>query len=110
MRVLLDECVPARLARLLVGHSVATVPQMGWGGIRNGRLLGLAAAEFDVFVTVDRKIAFEQNPATLPTAVLILHALSNDIDDLSPLVPAVLQALETLTPCAFTHVGRRAGH
>jgi hypothetical protein len=78
---------------------------MGWAGIRNGRLLALAAASFDVLVTVDRKIPFEQNPATLPIAVLILHAPSNDIDDLAALIPAVLEALSTLAPREFTHVG-----
>jgi hypothetical protein len=102
--VLLDECVPARFGRLLPGHQVMTVPRMGWAGIRNGRLLALAAAAFDVLVTVDGNMPQQQNPATLPVAVLIVHAPSNDIDDLSPLAPAVLAALLTLAPKAFTHV------
>jgi hypothetical protein len=81
-----------------------TVPRMGWAGIRNGRLLSLAAGEFDVLITVDRRMEHEQNPATLPVAVVVLRAPSNDIDDLSPLMPAVLKALQGLTPRAFTHV------
>lgn len=56
MRVLLDECVDRRLDREIVGHDVETVPHMGWAGKQNGELLGLAAANFDVFVTVDRKL------------------------------------------------------
>ena len=80
MRVLLDECVPKRLGRLLSGHQVRTAPDMGWAGIRNGRLLALAAADFDVMITVDRNIEHQQNPATLPVAVLVLVAPSNAID------------------------------
>jgi hypothetical protein len=57
VRLLLDECVDRRLARDLVGHSVSTVPRRGWAGIKNGELLALAEKEFDVFITVDRKIA-----------------------------------------------------
>ena len=106
MRVLLDECVPKRLGKLIAGHDVRTVPQMGWSGIRNGQLLGLSeGAAFDVLVTVDGNIEHQQNPATLPVAVMVLHAMSNDIDDLAPLAPAILAALASLRPRSFTHVG-----
>ncbi len=77
MRVLLDECVPRRLATLLVGHESATVPQMGWSGIRNSKLLELSAAEFDAFVTVDRNLAFQNPVAEYPIRVLLLSARSN---------------------------------
>ena len=53
MKVFLDECVDWRLARALIGHDVKTARQMGWTAIKNGELLELASAEFDVFVTVD---------------------------------------------------------
>ena len=53
MRVLLDECLPRRLKRELVGHDASPVPEMGWASKSNGDLLALAAAEFDVFLTVD---------------------------------------------------------
>ena len=58
MRILLDECVDARLAREIVGHDVRTVPQMGWAGTPDGPLLGLAEGEFDAFVTTDRNLPF----------------------------------------------------
>ena len=59
MKVLIDECVDWRLARDIPGHSVKTARQMGWTTIKNGELLALAAAEFDVFVTVDRNLSFQ---------------------------------------------------
>ena len=69
MRILLDEDLPRRLAAMLVGHEVSTVQRNGWTGIKNGRLLGLAAAGFDVFLTMDRNLEFQQNLATLPIAI-----------------------------------------
>ena len=59
MKILLDECIDRCLARELKGHSVKTVPQMGWATIKNGRLLALAEKNFDVFLTVDRNLSFQ---------------------------------------------------
>ena len=61
MRVLLDECLPRRLRAELTGHDVSTVPEMGWAGVQNGELLSLAAATFDVFLTVDSSIEYQQD-------------------------------------------------
>ena len=105
MKVLLDECVPKRLGALIVGHDVRTVPQMGWSGIRNGQLLALAhAAGIDVLLTVDSNIEHQQNVMTLPLSVIVLHASSNDIDDLAPLAPEVLGALAGLLPRTIIHI------
>ena len=72
MRVLVDECVDRRLTRdLLHAHEVRTVPQMGWPGIRNGALLTLAAAEFGVFITVDRNLSFQQSLVQFDLAVCV---------------------------------------
>lgn len=60
MKILLDECIERKLAREFVGYEIKTVPQMGWAGTKNGALLALAAQEFDVFITVDRNLSFEQ--------------------------------------------------
>ncbi len=86
MRILLDEDLPRRLGALLVGHEVATVQRNGWAGIKNGRLLSLAGASFDVFLTA------------LPIAVLVVVAMSNRIEQLEPLVPAILRALRDIQP------------
>jgi predicted nuclease of predicted toxin-antitoxin system len=93
MRVFLDECVDWRLSRDLIGHQVMTARQMGWASIENGELLALASQEFDVFVTVDRNLAFQQNVAALPIPVIILQARTNRLADLKPLVPSLLRAI-----------------
>ena len=82
MRVLLDECVDWRLAREIAGHDVKTARQMGWTTIKNGELLTLAAEHFDVFVTVDRNLAFQQNVAAFSIAVIVLRARTNRLADL----------------------------
>ena len=105
MKLLLDECIDWRLARDLVGHDVKTVPQMGWAGIKNGALLTLAEKEFDVFITVDRNLSFQQNLPKFDIAVLVLHATSNRLADLKPLVPKILSTLPTLTKGVAEHIG-----
>ena len=105
MRILLDEDIPRRLGPLLVGHDASTVPRSGWSGIKNGKLLALAATRFDVFLTMDRNLEFQQNPATLPIAILVIEALSNRIEHLRPLVPEILRALNSARPKSLRHVG-----
>ncbi|HEY6833882.1 MAG TPA: DUF5615 family PIN-like protein [Pseudolabrys sp.] len=93
MRVFLDECIDWRLSRDIVGHDVKTARQMGWTAIKNGELLSLAAEQFDVFVTVDRNLSFQQHIADLRIAVIVLRSKSNRLADLRPLVPDLLAAL-----------------
>ena len=95
MRILLDECIDRQLAKDIVAHEVKTVPQMGWATIKNGELLALAEQQFDVFVTVDRNLSFQQNIPRYNIAVIILRAPSNRLKSLQPLVPRVLQVLPT---------------
>lgn len=98
MRVLLDECLPRRLGLELTGHLVATVPQAGWAGISNGKLLALIAGNYDAFLTVDKNLPAQQKTAALPFGVVVLRAPSNQLSDLKPLVPQILAALTTLQP------------
>ncbi len=65
MKILLDECLPKRLKKEIIGHDVSTAQEMGWSGKSNGTLLSLIEKEFQVFVTADRNIAFEQNTGNL---------------------------------------------
>lgn len=98
MRVLLDECLPRRLGRELTGHLVSTVPQAGWAGVSNGKLLALMAGNYDAFVTVDKNLPAQQNTADLSFGVIVLRAPSNQLADLRPVVPQILAALATLQP------------
>ncbi len=95
MKLLLDECIDRRFARELVGYDVKTVPQMGWAGVKNGNLLALAAAEFDVFITVDRNLSFQQNLTQFDIAVVVLQAPSNSLAALKPLASNVLAILDS---------------
>lgn len=94
MKFLLDECIDRKLAREFPEHEVKTVPQMGWAGVKNGQLLALAEAEFDVFITVDRNLSFQQNLPQFDIAVIVLQAPSNRLTDLNPLVPKGLAILD----------------
>jgi hypothetical protein len=105
MRLLLDESVPRRLRRALPAHTVKTAVDMGWGGVKNGPLLALAAAEFDAFITVDRNLPYQQNIAALPIAVVVLSAQSNELQALLPLVPRLEEVLATLQPRTLVQIG-----
>ena len=105
MRLLLDECVPKRLKGELKGHHVLTVREAGWAGLKNGGLLRAASGQFDALVTVDQGIEYQQNLSGLQIALVIIVAPSNDIDDLRPLIPAVLKALTGLQPGTAVRVG-----
>lgn len=96
MKLLLDECIYRRLAQELTWHEVKTVPQMNWAAKKNGELLALAEIEFDVFITVDRNLSFQQNLSQFNIAILILHAPSNRLADLKPLAPKILSVLSSL--------------
>ena len=72
MKLLLDECIDRKFAQEFVGYEIKTVLQMGWAGIKNGQLLALAQAEFDVFITVNRNLSFQQNLSQFNIAVIVL--------------------------------------
>lgn len=92
-RVPLDECVPCRLRDDLTGHEVRTVPEMGWASLKNGDLLRLAEPLFDVFVTSDQRLSYQQSVASLQLAVVVLVAKRNKLEFLRPLVPALLDTI-----------------
>lgn len=105
MKVFVDECADWRLCRDIVGHEVKTARQMGWTTIKNGELLALAAKEFDVFVTVDRNLSFQQNVPAFSIAVIVLRASSNRLVDLKPLVPELLACIASAKKGAVEYVG-----
>lgn len=105
MNLLLDECVDRRLGRELQGHFVSTVPKMGWAAKKNGELLALAERQFEVFITTDQNLSFQQNLMKFQNAVLILCAPTNRLADLKPLVPEVLSVLPNVKVGEILKIG-----
>lgn len=97
-KVLLDECVDRGLASEISGHDVLTVPEAGWASFKNGELLNRAQAEYDVFITTDRNLMFQQNLPKLDMAVIVLTAKTNRLQDLLPLVPKLLDVINSVKP------------
>jgi hypothetical protein len=98
MRVLLDEMMSSRLARELVGHEVSTVPREGWAGLTNGALLARIDALFDVLVTMDRGMRYQQRVTGRPFGIIEVHARSNALRALLPAVPRIREAIDTIQP------------
>ena len=105
MKLLLDECVVRDLKRDLVGYEVSTVVEAGYGGLENGELLRAASSKYDVFITVDRNLPFQQNIAPLSIAVMILLGSGITYADLKPLIPQVLNQLPDVKPGEVYRVG-----
>src|ERR1041385_4074144 len=98
MRILIDECLNWRICRALAGHHCASTQKMGWGGLTNGDLLTQAEAEFDLLITGDRNLSFQQDMTTFNIAVVVLHAKTTKLDDTVVLIPQVISLLPTLEP------------
>jgi hypothetical protein len=99
MRILIDECIDERFRNSLPSHDCQTARYAGLAGLKNGDLLiGADTAKFDVFLTVDHGIEYQQNLTTRKLAIIILHAKSNPLKDLLPLVPACLARIKSIQP------------
>ena len=105
MRVLLDENLPVSLAAELMGHEVTTITGLGWRGVKNSELLRRTQGNFEVLVTMDRNLEFQQNIAVLDLSVVLVLARSNRMVHLRPLVPAILQVIEEARPGELRKVG-----
>lgn len=106
MKLLLDECLPRRLKFIFSdrGHECHTAREAGLGSKENGELLALAENNFDVLVTIDRNIRYQQNMKGRNIAILIIRARSNDISDIEPCIPNVLAALKSIRPGQIVEV------
>ncbi len=105
MRVLLDESIPRRLKNELAGHDVVTVTEQGWRSKSNGDLLAVASPAFDVLVTADQRLQYQQNLARFDLGVIVLIAYKNRLVDYLPLVPRILRSLETIQPGQVVRIG-----
>jgi predicted nuclease of predicted toxin-antitoxin system len=107
MKILIDECLPAALRGTLIelGHECETVRRAGYGSKKNGELLSLAEGKWDVLLTSDRNIRYQQNIAGRNVSILVLCAKSNRLEDLLPLIPACANALLSIPPGRVVQVG-----
>ncbi len=105
MRVLLDEMVSKKLASQLSEYEVTTVQRQGWAGLTNGHLLDAIDTLFDVFITMDKGIRHQQRLAGRAFGVVEVRARSNDIDDILPLVPQILDTMRAIKPSDIVTIG-----
>jgi hypothetical protein len=101
-RILLDENLPRQLGPLLIGHDARTAASLGWGGVKNGQLLARAEQHFDIFLTVDKGFAHEQNLAKFNLAVFLWRAPRNSLKRLQPLVPIIIKLAQKPQKRALT--------
>src|SRR4051794_41041105 len=102
MKILLDECVPAPLQSLLSTHDCTTVQAKGWNGIRNGDLLQRAEAEFDLFITSDQNIRYQQNLVGRSIAIIVLS--TNDVGRIRAAASIIDKVVAKIQPNAFQHL------
>jgi predicted nuclease of predicted toxin-antitoxin system len=105
MKILIDECLPKKLKQQLSEHEVSTVPENGWAGKKNGELLQLMNGEFDVFITVDSNMSYQQQLSDKDVAFIVLRAKTNRLEDLLPLMEKVKTKLETIQSGEVVKVG-----
>jgi predicted nuclease of predicted toxin-antitoxin system len=107
MKVLIDECAPRALKLILAsnGHEGLTVQDAGWSGKENGELPALAEVEFDVLVTLDTNLRYQQNLAGRKISIVVLRAQSNRLTHISPLFPACVKAVDTIKPGDIVYLG-----
>jgi predicted nuclease of predicted toxin-antitoxin system len=103
-KIILDENLPRRLKKLLPGHAVFTVQEMGWSGKQNGELLAAMREGVDVFITMDKNMHRQHDFSKLPFAVLLLRAPNNRIEGVQPLVPTILSRLDALKPGDYAEI------
>lgn len=99
MRILIDECIDERFRNSLTGHDCQTARYAGLAGLKNGELLNATeAAKFDVFLTVDQGVEYQQNLTGRKIAIIIFHTKSNRLHNLLQLVPTCLAHIESIQP------------
>ena len=102
MNILLDECVPWPMRKMLTGHQCASARTRGWGGVKNGELLRLAEPEFDLFITADQNIRYQQNLAGRRIAILELS--TNDLRRIQAAEADIVAAVASIGPADFHHL------
>lgn len=108
INILMDECLPKklkyRIEELDSTFFVHTTPDMGWVGLSNGKLLSVAEKEFDVFITSDKNLSFQQPIPSSSIQVVLLKSRANTYEDLLPLVQKLPSVMKTHTPGQFIEI------
>jgi hypothetical protein len=99
MKIIIDECVPHIVKKRLPNRQIKTVQEMGWSGEKNGELLKLVEADFDVFITSDKNLSYQQNLENRTIAILLLP--SNQVPIIENMLPQIDEALENILPKDF---------
>jgi len=95
MKILLDECITKRLKKHLTEFKVTTVRELGWSGIKNGRLMPLSVENgFDVLITIDKKLIFQQNLDKYPITIVVLDSNSSKLEELVTFLPSFKTQLD----------------
>lgn len=102
MNILLDECTPNAVKKRLPHFAIRTVQEMGWSGVKNGALLKLADQQFDVFITTDKNLRYQQNLSQVKLAILLLP--TNSVPVVIALLPKIEAALNTIQPQDFVEI------
>ena len=106
MRILLDECVPRPLKREFKDYEVRTVVEMGWSGKKNGELLQLMKQQsFDILLTTDQNLRYQQNLEQAGVGIIVLIASKNRLSNLMPLIPETLKVLGVIIPGEVIEIG-----
>lgn len=107
MRVLIDECAPSELKKVLIenGFECFTAQDAGWAGKENGELLALANVEFEAFVTLDRKLRYQQNLFGLKIAIIVLRSHSNRLEHLRPSFQSCIETLRSIQTGIIVEIG-----
>lgn len=102
MKILLDECVPWPMRKILVGHTCTTAQKRGWDAITNGELINLAETEFDLFVTCDQNIRYQQNLTNRKIAILELG--NNELRRIMAAAAEICDAIANIPPGGYVHI------
>ena len=102
MKILLDECVPWPLHKLLTGNTCQSAVGCGWGGVKNGDLLRLAEPEFDLFITADQNIRYQQN--LLGRKIAILELSTNNLRVIESGIDKIRSAILYISCGEYLHL------
>jgi hypothetical protein len=100
--IILDENIPRKLKRQISGYTITTVQENGWGGVKNGRLISLINGVYDIFITADKNLRYQQNLSERKISIIELPF--NDSDLLLPLIPKIIQAIELSSSGSYEEI------